>query len=567
VSKPGGNLDGIKSIWAARTLRNGLVLVVVVALLPMAVLSALQGSAAWADARVLAANKLRANAWLVAEGERDVFTSARQAVLSASRASTVRTMGDGCSDVLADARLGTVGIINLTRSDASGRLRCSALPFKVNESFAGELWWQRATTIEGLSLSPPIIGKISGKPVLVMAMRVRGSDGTQAGVITASISLEALRASLVKRSVTNPEALVEIVDADGTVIVSNQKTALKLTGSALANNQGDSARSQDGVQWLYATAPLYGRELTVVYAEESDNVLSTALWQVRQSIFLPLIAMALASLAIWAGTHWLVVRWLRKLQALAAQFGRGDFAGNRDAYHDAPREVAALSNELHAMAETINARDTALIAALAAKTELTREVNHRVKNNLQIVTSLLTLQADRVADAYARDALGQARARIAALGLIHRVLYDHDTYNALGTVDMGLLMNELCPQLRAANPVQSGVDLRCDCEAFQVSVDQAVPLTLFIVEAVTNAYRHGYADKKEGIIRVRMAVIESHVKLNIDDDGTGYTIVDSVGKMGFELINAFASQLGGTLEMESNNAGTNVSLRYPLIRH
>ncbi len=557
----------MRSVWAARTLRNGLVLVVVTALLPIAVLSALQGKAAWDDARSLATNQLRANAWLIAEGERDVFVTARQAVLFASSTSAVRNMEGTCSDVLSNARLGTVGIINLTRSDSLGRVRCSALPFKANETFAGEPWWQRAIGIDGFSLSAPVIGKISGKSVLVMAMRVRDAGGNQNGIVTASISLDALRASLAQRSVADPRALVEIVNADGTVVLSNQKATLKLTRNALADDQQTLAPSPDGTQWLYATAPLQAKDLTIVYAVRSNDMLATALWQVRQSIVLPLIAIALASLAIWAGTHWLVVRWLRKLQALAAQFGRGDFAGNRNAYDNAPREIAALSDDLHTMAETIDARDNALNAALAAKTNLTREVNHRVKNNLQIVTSLLTLQADRVADAYARDALGQARARIAALGLIHRVLYDHDTYNALGTVDMRLLTDELCPQLRAANPAQNSIELRCDCDVFQVSVDQAVPLTLFIVEVVTNAYRHGYANKGNGLINVRIVIMSGDVRLSVEDDGMGYDSVDPVGKMGFELINAFASQLGGTLGMASDSEGTKVTLHFPLVQY
>jgi two-component sensor histidine kinase len=335
----------------------------------------------------------------------------------------------------------------------------------------------------------------------------------------------------------------------------------------LADGQFPTARSQDGTKWLYATAPLHGKDLTIVYAEPRDDLLATALWQVRQSIWLPLIAMALASLAIWMGTHWLVVRWLRKLRVLAEQFERGDFVGDRAAFSKAPREVAALSDDLHAMAETIDHRDAALNTALAAKTALTREVNHRVRNNLQIVTSLLTLQADRVADTYARDALGQARARIAALGLIHRVLYEHDTHNVSGTVNMRLLLVELCPQLRAANRGQGNTDLHCNCDDFDLSVDQAVPLTLFIVEVVTNAFRHGYTDGRNGIITILMKNTDGKIELSIVDDGEGYAVKEPVGKMGFELINAFAMQLSGTLDVVSNTSGTKVSLSYPLVQY
>ena len=566
MSDAGG--DQVRTrLWPTRTLRNGLVLVVLAALLPMAILSIVQGRVAWDDARSIATAQLRTDAWLIAESERDVFAVARQAIQIVSRARAVRMMDADCSSTLIDVHYGTVGIINLTRSDATGRVRCSVLPLKGDETFAPEPWWQRAIKIDGFSLSAPIIGKISKKPILVMALPVRTANGDQDGMITASISLDALRASLQQRSASDPDALIKIVDINGAKIVSNDRIKLDLPKNALRNADIATARLRNGTEWLFATAPLQGRELTIVYAKPRDALLATAVWQVRQSVVLPLIAMALASLAIWTGTHWLVVRWLRKLQTLAVQFSRGDFSGNRTAYGHAPREVIALSDELHAMAETIEARDNALNTALEAKTALTREVNHRVKNNLQIVTSLLTLQADRVADPWARDALGQAKARIAALGLIHRVLYEHDTHNVLGTVNMRLLMAELCPQLRAANRALGNIDLQCDSDDLDLSVDQAVPLTLFIVEAVTNAFRHAYAENRAGTISIVMANSDGHVALVVDDDGIGYATADPVGKMGFELMNAFATQLSGTLDVASDGSGTKVILRYPLVQY
>lgn len=567
MSRPGGLDAKTTSAWGARTLRNGLVLVVIAALLPMTILSVWQGRAAWNDARVLAANQLRVNAWLIAEGERDAFVMARQAVQFASAARGVQAMDGRCNALLADTLVGTAGISNLMRSDASGQARCSAIPFKGNENFANEAWWQRAVKVIGFSLSSPMIGPISKRRVLMMGLRVPDGDGGHDGLVSAAISLDSLQASLARRSAIDPNALIEIVDANGDVIISNKKPVFEIPRPPFAEGAHTAAVAQDGTEWLYATAPLHGKDLTIVYARPTNDVLSDARYQVRQSVLLPLIAMLLASLAIWTGTHWLVVRWLRKLQNLTAQFGRGDFSGNRVAYALAPREIAALSNDLHTMAETIDQRDTALNIALAAKTELTREVNHRVKNNLQIVTSLLTLQADRVADAYARDALGQARARIAALGLIHRVLYEHDTHNALGTVNMPLLMDELCPQLRTANRQQGNVDLRCQCAAFDVTVDQAVPLTLFIVEVVTNAFRHAYPDNRPGIITIEMTETAGQVNLSIIDDGMGYAITDPIGKMGFELINAFATQLNATLKVSSDATGTKVNLRFALAQY
>ncbi len=564
MSRPGGLETRGTGAWTARTLRNGLVLVVMAALLPISILSIWQGRAAWNDARVLAANQLRIKAWLIAEGERQAFDRARQALQFAKTGRTVQAMDARCSSFLADTLIGTAGVLNLVRSDASGRVRCSALPFKGTESFANDAWWQRAINVVGLSLSEATTGTVSKQYVFRMAVRMEKPDGTLDGLISAGIKVDDLRASFARRRAMDPAALIEIVDSNGATVISSKKSMFNIAADTLADGMPTAAVAEDGTEWLYATAPLHGKDLTIVYALPTKDVLSAARSQVRQSVVLPLVAMLLASLAIWTGTHWLVVRWLRKLQDLTAQFGRGDFSGNRAAYVRAPREVALLSDDLHTMAETIDQRDTALNIALAAKTELTREVNHRVKNNLQIVTSLLTLQADRVADEYARDALGQARARIAALGLIHRVLYERDTHNALGTVNMSLLMDELCPQLRAANRAQQNVDLRCECGAFEVKVDQAVPLTLFIVEVVTNAFRHAYPDNRSGKITIDMTETAGQVSLMIADDGSGYSLVDPSGKMGFELINAFATQLGAVLETSSDATGTKVSLRFAL---
>ena len=541
-----------------------MVLVVLAALLPITVLSLFQGFAAWQDTRQLIANQLRAKVTVIAEGERDPFVIARYALLTASRSDAIRNITNECSASLARRQQLASGVINYARSDAAGRVRCSVVPFDPGQTFADESWWQRGIKIDGVSLSSPTFGRISKRTILIMMLPLKKADGTQDGAITAGISLEALQASLDRRRVTNPDALVHILGSQGEVILSNGKAKLQGANLLRGAHPLTPAKAQDGAEWIYATAPLQGNDLFVLYAQPRQSLMSTALWQIRQSLILPLIAMILATLAIWLGTYWLVGRWLRRLQALTAQFGRGEFASDQTAFNAAPREMAALSHELHTMAAAIQTRDTALISALAAKTALTREIHHRVKNNLQIVTSLLTLQSDRVDDPWAREVLGQAKARISALGLIHRLLYQQDNNNEMGTVDMRVLTTELCMQLRAANRSRSDINLLCECDSMELSVDQSVPLTLFIVESVTNAYRHGFGNGKAGAITVTMIAADGQAELSIDDDGIGYVTDESSTKMGAELMKAFATQLGGTLDVTSSPIGTRVALRYPL---
>lgn len=173
----------------------------------------------------------------------------------------------------------------------------------------------------------------------------------------------------------------------------------------------------------------YEQELYVVFAAPTKNLMATAVQQVRINLVLPIAALLMASLAIWVGTNRLVLRWLKSLGLLADQFAKGDFSGEADRFALAPRELSLLSTHLHSMARNIESRDQELQAALDAKTALTHDIHHRVKNNLQIVSSLLTLQAGKISDPAGREALSQTRARIGALAQIHRLLYEesHDS--------------------------------------------------------------------------------------------------------------------------------------------
>jgi two-component sensor histidine kinase len=324
------------------------------------------------------------------------------------------------------------------------------------------------------------------------------------------------------------------------------------------------AIARDGTSWTYTVASLYERQLFVVYAEPTEQLMATALNQVRIGLLLPIVALLIACLAIWFGTNRLVLRWLESLRTLAAQFTQGNFAGDATKYVRAPREIGLLSADLHSMAHVIEARDHALLAALDAKTALTHDIHHRVKNNLQIVSSLLNLQAGKISDPAAREALSQTRARIGALAQIHRLLYEESHDSDHGNVNIASLLNALCSQLRALHRGQSDVQLNCDVTSQTVPINNAVPLTLLAVEAVTNAFRHGFSAGQKGTIILHFDVADGRATLSVIDDGIGFDATHATESMGHQLMTAFAQQLDGVLDITSTPAGTAVTLTYPL---
>lgn len=543
------------------TLRSGLVFIVIAALLPIGTLSVVQALANLRYSRTLIANQLVTNALATAGRERDPLVIGKQVLLTLSKNEAIRAGDMGCREALKTGIGNSPALLNLARSDAMGRVQCSLLPFDPATSFATEAWWQRGIKLRKFTVSAPVVGQISKRRALIGMQPLTDKDGRNIGAITVAIDASWLERSLAASEMSS-DAAVAIIDGTGTVVLTSTQKGLPRFDVKEGNAMVAETKAQDGVRWMYAVAPLYDRELYVVYAEPTELLMATALKQVRISLLLPIIALLLACLAIWIGTDRLVLRWLESLRTLAAQFAQGSFTGDAAKYDRAPRELGLLSADLHSMAQVINSRDHALQAALDAKTALTNDIHHRVKNNLQIVSSLLNLQAAKISDPAAREALSQTRARIGALAQIHRLLYEGSQDSDHGNVNIASLLNALCSQLRTLHRGQSDVHLSCDAASQTVPINNAVPLTLLAVEAVTNAYRHGFADGQSGTIILHFDVADEQATLSVSDDGMGFDTTRDAASMGRQLMDAFAQQLGGVLNIASTAKGTLVKLTY-----
>jgi two-component sensor histidine kinase len=547
------------------TLRNGLVLIVVAALLPIGTLSVAQALSSLRYSRTLIGSGLVTSALATAAQERDPLIIAKQVMLTLSENEAVRAGGAGCHEALKTGLGNTPALLNLARSDATGHVQCSVMPFDPALSFASEPWWQNGIKSRDFTVSAPVIGQISKKRILVGMQPVNSANGANNGAVTVAIDASWLEQSLANGEISR-DAAIAIVDRNGAVILTNEARALPRFDLKAGDAAVAEAIANDGIAWMYAVAPLYDHELYVAYAEPTSNLMATALKQVRISLLLPIVALLLACLAIWFGTNRLVLRWLQSLRSLATQFAQGNFAGDPDRYERAPRELGLLSTDLHTMARAIETRDHALQAALDAKTALTHDIHHRVKNNLQIVSSLLNLQAGKISDPAAREALSQTRARIGALAQIHRLLYEESHDSDHGNVNIANLLNALCSQLRALHRGQNDVHLSCDAASQTVPINNAVPLTLLAVEAVTNAYRHGFLAHQSGTIILHFDVANGQATLSVTDDGNGFDSTKETGSMGRQLMDAFAQQLGGVLSIASapgTGTGTSVTLVYP----
>jgi two-component sensor histidine kinase len=547
------------------TLRSQLVRVVALALLPLLLVALLQAWLAIEDSRDVVASRLRANAWAVSEQQRHPFIIAEQALAIARRQPEVRDVGPRCDAALVALLEGYDGIVNYIRTGPDGRARCSALPFSPGADLSRDPWWLQRQGRRTLYLSTPQIGRISGMAVWIMVQPLFSADNEFVGTVSAGVGITGLTTALQQQERALPGALV-IVDQSGNPIIPSRKARFgDFAAVSAAQQTPEQLRLTNGSDWTYVSAPLFRDQLYVVYAEPTRTVTGAALSRIWPALLLPLLALVLSSAAIWFATRWTILRWLERLRLITARFARGDFTRELSQFEFAPREMATFAVDLHDMADAIAAKQQRLSDALSHNMAMVSEVNHRVRNNLQIVVSMLSLEAGRVNEPRAALALHQARTRIAALALVHRLMYVGEGSEESGQVALHDLLPELCMQLRSAYREREDVSLDCTTQELTVTADQAVALTLFVIEAVGNAFMHAFPPPRSGSMTVSIATGEDCAVVSVADNGSGFDKDKSSDSVGMTLIEGFAQQVGGTIELATGPGGTRIRLSFPLV--
>lgn len=314
------------------------------------------------------------------------------------------------------------------------------------------------------------------------------------------------------------------------------------------------AKGADGVNRLYAAAKLENQN---VYAVISAPAASPWFWAQTNPIrflMLPLAAWLTAFAAAMLASERIVIRWLDYLDRIAAIYARGRYTIRPVQAENAPLEIRHLARTMDELAENITRRDAALTEALHEKDALLREIHHRVKNNLQIISSLLSMQQRVVEDPAARAALGDTRQRISALALIYRTLYQgEDVRHA----DAEVFLTELVGHLVASESLR-GPLVKSSIEADPLSIDpeKLAPMALWLVEAVSNAQKHAFAGRG-GELKVRFKVDGKTSTLEVEDDGPGMNDVTS--GVGVTLMTAFAKQLRGTATTRKADSGGTIA--------
>ena len=545
------------------TLRRRLQVIITLALLPVVLVSIFQGVA---RARLDIANvhdRLLQSARTVAAGDQNLLAAAEQVLRAVGSLSEVRGMNGNCDGVLADTLIGVRYFSNLSRIDADGRVACSAMALAHGLSVKEYAVFKEAQKSDGMVVSNELINRVTGQPVIGGMLALRKPDGSFDGAI--AISLDVHWIEYMMRAANLPKgAVVAVYDRSANVIATNSRdvgTAIaKAAISSRASNNVSDAVDSRGDLWRFGNASLMGNSIFVAFAMGQSRLFGPTYLHVGLDFALPILMIGFAWFAIWLATDRQVTQWINYLRRIAAAYRSGHYAIRPD-LAEAPVEFKLLGDALSEMAEGIQDRDRRLCEAVEVKTTLIKEIHHRVKNNLQIVMSLLSIQANQVRDLVAKDALLQAQTRINALALVHRILNELEDQS---TLDIKQLLEELSHQI-AGGMSNDNVKVEVDVTSRVVSGSVAVALALFTVEALTNIFKHAFPGERTGVIRVSLAPSSGgKLKLTIADDGLGFAMDGTGRSVGSRLIKTFGLQLGGVSSVRSEpGQGTVVDLIFP----
>ncbi|MGF1629462.1 MAG: sensor histidine kinase [Kiloniellaceae bacterium] len=558
------------------SLRSRLIVLLALALLPASTLAVIQAVANYEQLTALTERTLLQSAALVASEEKNEIVAARNALEGLAALNEIVTFTpEACGQAL--LRLQTESenryeSLIVLRTD--GMVACAT---SVEEplSFADRQWFTRTLQNDAFTVTGNVTLTTSEAPILFASLPLRDNDGSVIGMIGLTLRQTWLK-NLVHlgsgESLANTS--VALLDRNGNVIAESAAgvaegewmPAAFVIGARLSGQpQVFQTRGRDGFERIFALAPLYEQQVYIVLGGISGHLLTGLSLHLIAGLAYPVLMWVIAIVVAWFAVDRLVLRQVLRLRTTANAYAQGHFEVRTPDLDEAPQEIRELGATMHKMADVISLHESELRKSLQEQKTLLREVYHRVKNNLQVVSSLVNLQVSRAKNEHERNALRTTQDRIYALSMVHSNLYDAPE---LHLIKLQEFVPQLCEYLRHAegnSAADAFLEFAFDIDPLYSEPERAVPLALLITEVVANALKHSRSESDASQLDIRLKRDGGESLVMSITDGGGTTESASPESLGGRLIYAFAKQLGGEVQIEGGEGGEGfrLTLRMP----
>jgi two-component sensor histidine kinase len=315
-----------------------------------------------------------------------------------------------------------------------------------------------------------------------------------------------------------------------------------------------SARSAGGQTMVYTVGKLSSVDLWLITAQKEADVLGLPLRQLVVTALAPLVMILAAVIAIWIGLHGSVLRWVSALGKATRAYSAGAMTSRVGDTSAAPREFAELASSFDTLADRMAERRLELEREVASKTNYIREIHHRVKNNLQVIGSLLALQK-RELPADQRAVLRFPEDRVNAMSAAYRASY---AVSEIGQVPIGNVVREVSHRLQTSGDARNvRFDLDFSGGELDIDLDTAVSVAMLLAE-ILPAYADS-GDRTASIVRIRLAATPETVVIAIHGDPSTERQTFHLAK---RFIQAYLRQLGATMD-ETRPGETVIEAPFP----
>ena len=477
-----------------------------------------------------------------------------------------------CSDIMRGLVQRTVNFTYAGFTRLDGRVECSSLPG--SRDATGDAAYRQFVDSPGTmvaSTSDAAVGP--GDSVVVIQPLYNGVD--LLGYISLTMSHDMLRSSHIA-GIGTDDARILTFNNHGQVLSREQDStrdiqALLPQGKTLTSLLSRSETvfsgySTTGERRVFSVVPVVPG---LVYALGSWNRSESGIAGIdltrRTALLLPLVLWAASLGVAYFAVYRLVLRHIRELRGQMRRFAIGDRSAPPPVLHGAPAEIEDMSQTFHNMARILIRDEEAMEAAVNEKTVLLKEVHHRVKNNLQLIASIINMQIRMIHHDDARRVLRSVQDRVASLATIYRNLYQAEH---LDSVHADRLVQDIINQMSTASVGPgAGLQIETELEPLVLMPDQAVPLSLLATEAFTNALKYSGVHPEGGPSWVKVSLRRDgpdHAILNVTNSIGSSTQTEGTG-LGSQLIEAFATQLDGVAEQTRSEGRFSLRLRFEVV--
>lgn len=482
----------------------------------------------------------------------------------------------------ADARVCSAHLASLVERDPryvfagvltpEGQLHCASLPLEGPLNYSNEaefLKLRQDDRRRALVLPTALATRLPVVSVNHPVFR----EGQLVAFIKLSLPISLL-STIAKASNEDADFHVGLLDDSGEVFVQDaaDTTSADWGPAAITSplNAEDAfatrtfqSRSIAGEMRTYAITPVFETDVYALGSWRSVDIQKEVAERALLAMLFPAAMLAIALGVSYFAVHRLALRHVFYLARIMRAFEGGRRSVRASRLRDAPAELAALGQAFDRMADTIERDEAELAHAVEEKTTLLKEVYHRVKNNLQLVISIMNMQIRAAKTPGEKEIIARLQDRVMGLASIHQRLYQASDLTAVRCDE---LLTEVAENLvNSAAAAQGVIRLSIDAEPIVLGPDKAIPLALFATEIITNALKHGASPAEGGWLalalrrgsgRTLTLTIANSISAGLRDPDA----LDS--SIGGQLVSAFTGQLNGEMSVDDAAGEYRVTLRF-----